>query len=63
MEAVNREQLFRRDDGAAMQCPACLATFGGMLTCPWDGSTLIPLTDSDPNAVAFYNRINEDEGC
>ena len=50
-----------RTDGAAVQCPTCLAKFGGMTKCPWDGSTLIPLPDADPTAVAFYNAIIEDE--
>jgi hypothetical protein len=50
-----------RTDGAAVQCPACLARFGGMIRCPWDGATLIPLPDADPTAVAFYNAILDGE--
>lgn len=52
-----------RSDGAAVQCPTCLAKFGGMVRCPWDGATLIPLPDADPVAVAFYNATlpNDDD--
>jgi hypothetical protein len=46
-----------RSDGAAVQCPVCLAKFGGMTRCPWDGSDLIPLPDADPTAVAFYAAL------
>lgn len=44
-----------RSDGAAVQCPECLAKFGGMVKCPWCEVALIPLPDADPVAVAFYN--------
>ncbi len=46
-----------RTDGAAVECPTCLAKFGGMDFCPWDGSELRPLADADPAAVAFYAAI------
>lgn len=46
-----------RTDGAAVTCPECGANFGGMVECPWDGTTLTPLADADPTAVAFYKAI------
>jgi hypothetical protein len=46
-----------RSDGAAVQCPICLAKFGGMTVCPWDGAKLEPLADADPTALAFYAAI------
>lgn len=48
-----------RTDGAAVQCPTCLAKFGGMTVCPWDGADLIPLADADPVALAFYEAIRD----
>ena len=56
-DRCERQPVKTRTDGAAVQCPTCLAKFGGMTVCPWDGSPLIPLPDADPTAVAFYNAI------
>lgn len=50
--------LYYRTDGAAVECPTCGAKFGGMKECPWDGATLTPLADADPDAIAFYEAIS-----
>lgn len=51
-----------RTDGAVVGCPECGAVFGGMDTCPWDGTKLNPLEDADSTALAFYAAIRgEDE--
>lgn len=47
-----------RKDGAAVECPECKRTFGGMVECPWCHVKLTPLHDADPTALAFYEAIN-----
>jgi hypothetical protein len=50
-----------RTDGAAVECPECKHTFGGMVECPWCEVKLVPLSDADPTAVAFYTTLGEAE--